>query len=340
MLSVTLVGFILVGCASKERREAETRSSEKDDSSASGSIEKSVWYNFVIEGRHEGGWLTITLNGFPVEESTGMIRYRKSEVDLNTALIGEGNQLILRSEPLLLRGEEGVDVGDPGIFGRVRRGEKKISGARISASEIDSAYQAWKKRVQKQWEEYREWEKQWLKKHPEAKEKITWKDGGALDSIRAWAERNPLTVSTKFANEAGPDFSRIFEQAPRLPDTPATRERLKDYAMHLRELFVQEDTVGLYQEHKLSFQSNESSREKALNVIGTNWLKYDWHTDFRREDLMCRRWSDGRIWEIYRDDELSDRLSKQALFLAGEDRLAGWHKVYVAEIDGEFRVVR
>jgi len=52
-------------------------------------------------------------------------------------------------------------------------GEYPVPGAKITESEVDSAYEAWKKRARAKWTEYREWEKQWLKKHPEAKEKIT-----------------------------------------------------------------------------------------------------------------------------------------------------------------------
>lgn len=343
VLLVILGGLILVGCVSEERREADggTRSLEKTGSSAPDSIKKPVWYNFVIQGRHEGGWLTVTLNGFPVKESTGMIRYRKSEVDLNTALIGEGNQLTLRSEPLLLRDGEGIEVGDPGISGWVRRGKKKISGAKISSSEIDSSYQLWKKRVQKQWKRYREREKQWLEENPEAKEQITWKKGGALDSIRSWVERNPLTVTTTFDNEAGPDFSRIFEEAPVLEDTPATRERLRDYAIHLRDLLQAGGAEAIYEEFRPSVSKDlgwfkitrSGRRDSAIVHIRTDWTER-WETDFTRSEVELRRWSGGRVWELLVREEDGGLRP----FFEGD--AATSLDVYVAEIGGELKVVR
>jgi len=295
----------------------------------------STWYNFVIDGRHEGGRLTVTLNGFPVEQSTGMMRYRESRVDLSPVLIGRENHLEIRSEPLLLRSGTRIQVGDPGIVGWVRRGERKIIGAEIAERKVDSVYGEWRQHVQKKWDEYLEWEEQWLERHPDSARTITSREGGALDSIRAWAERNPMTVSTTFDNEAGPDFSRIFEEASVIEGTPADTARLKDYAMRLRDLMARRDTAALFEEfrlyyaHQYEITGHEGSVEDDEAALRENVVMEDPDLDFEREDIRLTRWSDGRVWELARND------AEEFFQSNGTVR-----DVYVAELDGELRVVR
>jgi hypothetical protein len=347
-LQILLSGVLVLGgtgCfSSPEGQSGRTKTQEEkgseSSSSDSGGRKAEYWFEVDVEDVH--GQIIVLLNGFPVYRTGhGMKSHDHLDLPMNTALVGEANTFSLRIEPWMHRGESDLQIGSVKTTARVSLNEKKgLKGSRIHQAEIDSAYKTWSEQARRKWKQYREWEREWLQENPQAKQNITWKDGGALDSMRAWASRHPMTVSATFDNEAGPDFSRIFEEAPRLKNTPATREQLRDYAMRLRKLFAQKDTLGVYQAHRPKFQSIDFSKRKALETIGSNWFRYAWHVDFDRTDLALRRWSDGRVWEIYRDDKLSRKLSKQALFLAGQKRLQSWHKVYVAEIDGELKVVR
>ena len=265
------------------------------------------------------------------------------DLPMNTALVGKGNTYSLRIEPWMHRNAENLRFGSVKTKAWVSLNEEQtVGGSKIQKPEVDSAFAVWQKRAREQWKKYRVWEKQWLKKNPEAKEKITWKEGGALDSIRAWAERNPLTVTTTFDNEAGPDFSRIFEEAPRLLDRPATRRRLKDYAMRLRNLLRTGDTEGIYRQIRPSISeetgwfkvTRSGRRDSALAQIQEEWVQ-DFRTDFSRSDVRLRRWSEGRVWEL---SVLRPEEGRRPFFSEGPH--SSYLKVYVAEIDGQLRVVR
>jgi hypothetical protein len=182
---------------------------------------------------------------------------------------------------------------------------------------------SWDEQARKQWKDYRS-----RMSTPQE----------ALDSIRAWAERNPMTVSTTFDNEAGPDFSRIFEEAPAIEGTPADTARLKDYAMRLRDLMARRDTAALMREFRPTFTDHETgtpaSDDRIRKIIGQNWFSRDWRLDFERRTVRVRRWSEGRVWELYR------KASGDPLFVSGTKQKTGLLDVYVAELDGELRVVR
>jgi len=147
-----------------------------------------------------------------------------------------------------------------------------------------------------------------------------------------------MTVSTTFDNEAGPDFSRIFEEAPVIEGTSSDTARLKDYAMRLRGLMARRDTAALREEFRPMFTDYETgtpaSDGRVLEIIEESWFSRDWQLGFDREEVGVRRWSEGRIWELYRKEP------RQELFVAGEDQKTGLLDVYVAKLDGELRVVR
>lgn len=337
------LGYYSSTSENESRSPAEMESSNTDTMIALPTQEDSTpeeqikyWFEVDVEDVH--GQMTVLLNDYPVYE-TGHGRSVSDHIDLpmNTALVGEGNEYSLRIEPWMHRNGGMLDIGEVKTNAWVTVNEETlVKESEISLSEVNTAYAEWKERARARWKEYLRWEKRWLEKHPDSAGTITWKEGGALDSMRSWAERHPLTVRTRFDNESGPDYSRIFEEAPVLTDT----SRLRDYAMHLQDLFAREDTTALYQAHRPRFQAIDFPKKKARRTIARNWLSYDWHVDFDRSDVVVKRWSGGRVWELYQDDDLADRLNKRALFLAGKDRLATWHEVYVAEIGGELKVVR
>jgi hypothetical protein len=297
----------------------------------------------------------ITINGFPVRRL--QIKGRASDdefnVGLNTALIGEGNRAAIRFEPLVLRSGEGLSLGMVEVEADVLgSGEKPIEGVKITETQVDSAYESWSERARKQWEKYRNWEEKWLQEHPDSSSTITARDGGALDSMRQWTARNPLTVSTTFDNEAGPDFSRIFEKAPRLPDTPATRERLLGYAMHLRDLMARKDTAGLVKEFlpvvwtgmdsldTTNLRSNFS--EKQIRSVREHIVMENAYVDITRSEIGLRRWAEGRVWELYYEPD-GKALFGARTFRKGTPEYTGSgrkREVYVAELGEELKVVR
>jgi hypothetical protein len=314
----------LVGCGERGDAGSELASSPSSPKEAAqqACAGDSPRFDFKVRGKHVGGKLVITLNGLPVEQSTGIMNYSKRRAPLNTALIGEGNQLKMHSEPLLVGGgSNGLRIGEhEGLRGVVRCNEQPIPGAKISFSRIDSVYNEWSEQARRKWETYR-----------------STVERGALDSMRAWASRHPMTVSTTFDNKRGPDFSRIFEEAPVLEDTPATRERLKDYAMRLRDLMAEKDTLGLFHEARPLFTDHDTGtpykKGRVLKIISSNWFGQNWQLQLRRDQLGVRRWAEGRVWELYR------RESGDELFMEGTEG-ASVLDIYVAEIDGQLTVVR
>lgn len=342
---LVVLAFFWVGCEKKKRSSGSAVQQQGKEisttRSCSGSPPK---YEAKLELKSLEGHYRIMINGFPVEQLPfmGTAADQNVTADLNTALVGKGNELTVEMMPFLTRGETDLNIGTVEVRARVLCNDTALAGIEIAGAQVDSAYRAWRKRTREQWKEYVEWEKQWLKQNPDSSETITARDGGALDSMRAWASENPLTVSTTFDNEAGPDFSRIFEEAPKLEDTPATRKRLKEYAMHLRDLLRSGEAKAIYQEIQPSVSeetgwfkvTRSGRRDSALAQIREEWLR-DFRTDFSRSAVTLRRWSGGRVWElsVMRPEE-----GRRPFFSEGPH--SSYLKVYVAEIDGKLRVVR
>ena len=273
-----------------------------------------VYANFVV-----------TINGFPARERwvKGRAVNNAFDVFLQTGLVDGANEVEVRLRPRIRH--QGSELSLSGIEFRVevfpsRRKEQPT--AVIEEVQVDSAYSQWKSQVRKKWMAYLEGQP------PEE----------AMDAVEAWMEKHPFTVSTRFDNEAGPDFSRVFEKAPRLEDTPSTRKRLKDYAMRLRDLMAEKDTLGLFREARPLFTDHGTGtpyeKDRILKIIATNWFVQDWRLDFTRAEVGLRRWSGGRVWELYKASTGNE------LFVAGEEKETGLLDIYVAELDGELRVVR
>jgi hypothetical protein len=103
--------------------------------------------------------------------------------------------------------------------------------------------------------------------------------------------------------------------------------------MYLRDRMAARDTLALFEAFRPSYadhyifnrRSGSVEEDEAIlkeRVIG------DFDLGFKRSDIDLRAWSGGRVWEIKRGGK--------PLFEAE------WaiRDVYVAEIEGELRVVR
>jgi len=318
-----LMGLLVTGgCGQPGESSPEAASKESVDTA---DTEKPSDYHFQLKYQDMWGVTTLTVNGFPVHQSGGghITDNPVLSIGLNTGLTGKGNRVSVRTEPMILGGQE-IQIGPVELRGKVTRdydGNYEVKGAKITEAEVDSAYEAWSERARKQWSVYR-----------------SRVEDGALDSMRAWASRNPLVVSTTFDNEAGPDFSRVFEEAPKLEDTPATRKRLKDYAMRLRDLMAEKDTSALFEEFRPSiigrfkthgFDSRSEFMAKNREAV----VLKDAILDFGRSDVALRSWAGGRVWELWRKN------SENSAFF---ERPSGYGmgELYVAKIDGELKVVR
>jgi hypothetical protein len=287
------------------------------------------------------GTVTLTVNGFPIHQAGGGRRFQNGilSYSLQSALVSGQNIFRIEIEPTTLRHGDALWFPTVRLHGRVTgdyHGDQPIPGAAITEAQVDSAYAKWKKRAEAAWARFLRSEAAWLEANPDRGWEITWRSGGALDSMWAWSRDHPVVVSTTFENEAGPDYAYIFRDAPVLQDTA----RVLSFALQIRDLFRKRDTEKIYAAHRPVFAEFNRSPDEAQEVIATNWLGYEWNLDFDAGDLEIVPWSNGRVWEVYRIDEGAERLGEKALLLAGEERIKTWHSVYIAEIDGELQVVR
>ncbi|WP_420457098.1 hypothetical protein [Rubrivirga sp.] len=166
-------------------------------------------------------------------------------------------------------------------------------------------------------------------------------------------EANPLVAEAVFVRPGGrspadgaPSFDAVFREAPVIAGTPADSARLRAYAVRLRDLLDGADAEGIYREIGPAINDSvgtyqvtaEGTRERDLDDIRREWTRF--RTDFDEPDVGLRSWAGGRVWELYRDDEVAGALGKRALLLRGDDRIETWLRLYVGEVGGELRVVR
>ncbi len=329
--------FVCAAGCETERRGRESERSQKKE------VREEVpkghyWLNVKVD-QFKGSY-TLLCNGFPVKRMWVNIIESDDEwaADMQTALIGEGNVASIRIRPFLDYSGKRLTVGTVQLEGWVEVEETrqsyvplhKVKGAekegRLRAEAVDSAYTDWKKQVTGQWEELLE-----EKETPKA----------AFIQLKTWRWENPIEVeTTPFENRHGPNFSKIFEEAPVIKDTPATRKRLKDYAMHLRELISNHDGPGLYRE--LRPAKNAAYRQQGITPPSDSARRADWAAaaekrvgwfqpgrsagTLTRDRIGLRKWVEGRVWELYKEE------SGEPLF--------GESEIFVGEVNGELKVVR
>lgn len=317
--TVLLFAVFTTGCERSRSQTTSSADSAEVHAKGKGDYELGVWL-IDFAGRY-----TLTINGFPVSRLPVMGRTAGQTVgtSVQTALIGEGNTAGMETEPYVQYTGERLSFGPVRFSARVQGPEgKPLAGTEITRAQVDSAYAAWKRRAQEQWSGY-------------VHRKGQGGDGWAADSLRQWIRRHPMTVFTTFDNEAGPDFSAIFEEAPALEGTPQDTSRLVDYALKLKNLLREGDAEALYDEIQPSVDEEigwyqvayaGKGRENAIPYIRDEW---NWNTDFERSDIGVRRWSSGRVWELYVKPG-------EPLFHSARSHL----NVYVANIGGKLKVVR
>jgi hypothetical protein len=281
------------------------------------------------------GGVTLTVNGFPIHQAGGGRRFQNGilSYSLQSALVSGRNIFRIEIEPTTLRHGDVLWFPTVRLHGQVTadyHGDRPIPGAAITEAQVDSAYAKWKKRAEAAWARFLRSEAAWLEANPDRGQEITWRSGGALDSMWTWSREHPVVVGTTFENEAGPDFSDIFLDAPVLTDTT----RIRDYAMYLRDRMAARDTLALFEAFRRYYADQyiyygvdgniEDDRQSLLD----NAVMPNADLDFRRSDITLRSWSERRVWEVTRRGQS---------FFESEDAI---QDVYIAEIDGELQVVR
>lgn len=324
VLIAASVMLVLSGCEADQHALKQSSSSQKNVSREEVESSPPSTYHFRFKQEDVAGIVEVLINGFPVNRGGGSVTNNPVvPLDLNTALVGTDNKLTIRVEPRLYKGEK-LSITEVKVYGKVTRDEEGrylVPGARITKAEVDSAYWTWSKQAQKKWSSYQ-----------------SSVGRGAFDSMKAWVERHPLVLSTTFDNETGPDFSQIFEEAPKLKGTPATRRRLKDYAMHLRDLMVAKDTSALFEEFRPAIEDRFEagsfpSRKQFMQQNREAVVMEDPILDFGREDIRLRSWCEGRLWQLILEG------GKNGWFFQTASGF-GRGKMYVAEVNGELKVVR
>ena len=293
---------------------------------------------FSLRGTHGGGELWVTLNGFPVEHSTGVMRYTQRQAPLHSALVRGQNRIRLLSTPLVRVFAGALKVQEhEGLQGSIECNRKPLEAGRVSSSQVDSAASAWRERADSVWRETRR----------------SGPVGAALDSVRAWARAHPMTVSVTFDNAAGPDYSDIFREAPVIAGTAADSARLRAYAMQLRDWMAAKDTTALVTAYLPAFWKGRA----PLTPLDSVWASFDSdrrrtireyvvmsnaYLSFDRDNVGLRKWVDGRVWELYYKQEQAPLLVEVPLRRSGPEYRGMGRKrdTYVAEINGTLRIVR
>jgi hypothetical protein len=335
---VVLALFAIVGCPRVEEPGdfgSAVIASDRDTNGYAGRAHSKFY--FRLKYVDKWGLATLTINGFPEHQSGAGRTYQNPvlSIGLQSGLVRGENTVRIQVEPTTLRHGDALWFPTVRLHGQVTgdyHGDQPIPGAAITEAQVDSAYAKWKKRAEAAWARFLRSEAAWLEANPDRGWEITWRSGGALDSMWAWSRENPVIVSTTFENEAGPDFSDIFVEAPVLTDTV----RIRDYAIYLRDRMAARDTLALFEAFRRAYAdlylihpqpgSVEEDRDILMDAVVMDGLDLD----FERNDIWLRKWSGGRVWQATNRGDYFFRAAD-----SGEYR-----EVFIAEIDGELQVVR
>mgnify|MGYP006283969685 CR=1 FL=1 len=334
LVTVVAVLAVAVGCHFQQERVDVSHQDPTTTVDVSSDSREQAEFDLRLKYIDVWGISTVLINGFPLDESSGGRIYQNPILTfgLQSGLVRGENTVRIQIEPTTLRHGDALWFPTVRLHGQVTgdyHGDQPIPGAAITEAQVDSAYAEWKEQAEEVWARFLQSEAAWMEANPDRGQEITWRSGGALDSMWAWSREHPVVVSTTFENKAGPDFSDIFLEAPVLTDTV----RIRDYAIYLRDRMAARDTLALFEAFRPSYADHYIFNRRSGSVeddeaILKERVVGDFDLDFERTDIDLRAWSGGRVWEIKRGGK--------ALFEAE------WaiRDVYVAEIEGELRVVR
>jgi hypothetical protein len=146
-----LLAFLIVGLSAcgpsrkKKSATSETKSTEKQAGDPN-----STRYELKVHWIDINASYVITINGFPALQEYVQAQSvdNKFDVQLNAGLVGKGNTVEIRLEPLLTRSGENLSIGTIDLEAQVLApGRNQIAGAEVTETQVDSAYKAWSERA-------------------------------------------------------------------------------------------------------------------------------------------------------------------------------------------------
>jgi len=113
----------------------------------------------------------------------------------------------------------------------------------------------------------------------------------------------PLSATYSFDNDNLSFKNRLIDAKP-IKD----EKMLVDYVEYLRNLMQKKDIAGLFEEYKyklqdydLAFPQDAESDNKAwfIELMENRFFPSGPVDDFKREEIGCISWCEGRIWELF-----------------------------------------
>ena len=311
-------------------------------------------YYFRLQVDRSHARVTVTANGLPLHTlGTSLTNDYGRDVALAPGLVSGRNTVALVVTPYISGSRLGYDVGSAEVWGWVSRGKGRL--AEVPPGAVRAARAAWEAELAARWPGWAaaedslrradgaRWAAEAAARTPE--EAVAGR-GGAIAAARAWADANPVVVGASFVRPGGaapsdgqPAFDRTLREAAVIGGTPTDSARLRDYAIHLRDLNVRADTSALFSAmetvyaHGFQWGGGEKIGQDSLSFMrgARRWVVFDDLVPFERKDVRLRSWAGGRVWELYRD-------GTSGLLEPGDD--SAYRKIFVGEADGELRVVR
>ncbi len=153
------------------------------------------------------------------------------------------------------------------------------------------------------------------------------------------ADLVPFKISSEFDSDDAASFeNRLIKTKP-----IENEETLKDWAIAFRSLLERRDIEGLYSLYEpklLDYDIAYPEQKEADNHLWfENWMKNKIFpqtpfTGFKRDDIVVKKWCEGRIWEIKLKDGLA--LWRTEGLNGSRTKI----QIYVGLVDGKIKIVR
>ena len=372
---VCVAVWALAGCGPGGPASAAQADSAQTDSTAV----PGRHYELTVKVVSTRGLMTITSNGLPVWREPRFVSTTANvfRQPLGPGLVSGRNEAAFRVQPQLRRGGSagpsgyGRELVVPGqrFALRVWGGQglqssvgAYVEGTHVPEEAVAEALVRWEAEIQRRWA-------RWLAAEDSAyaagspagpSAGAEWDEfGPALHAAWRWARDHPFEVATSWERAVGPDgrpadggpaFDGLLRDGPVIRGTAADSARMRDYAVRLLALAV-EDPAAFWSElapavrdgvEQVRPGAGPAARDSVVSVrVGAAepWVGL---VPFTASDVALRSWAGGRVWELYVPGQEGLLMSRRP----PPDRpgVYGTSTVYlgafVGLVDGELRVVR
>lgn len=273
---------------------------------------------YNLEMTMRGCKVLATLNNLPLVDSNAGAGASFGS-PLNSKLVGNDNRLRIVALPALLESGQISQVPQVVLYGTV-----KIYGPDdISAPENGVVIKTF---------DFRE-------VIVERRRKLALEKKAPLtdSSLNAMPVIFPLELEVEFDN-VGPAFAERFMQGAIIQD----EQRLLDYAERLRDLMKQKAYDDLYTEFQPKFEDynlayyrgNLDRKPVFIQYLKEKFFPSGPLLDFERDDIILKRWCDGRVWQLLIKPDLS------FFKTAGMDGMIYELEIFVGMVNGALKVIR